>query len=53
MKMKKVDKQISFTKPKSDLLYTPNEFVECLTEKVDTQDRRCFINKVIWFNSFL
>ena len=32
MKIEKVDKQISFPKPKSGLLYTPTEFVECLIE---------------------
>ena len=29
MKIWKVDKKISFSKPKSGLLYTPTEFVEC------------------------
>ena len=44
MKIEKVDKKISFPKPKSDLLYTPTDFVECLIENVDSQDR-CFVIK--------
>ena len=38
---------MSFPKPKSGLLYTPIEFVECLIENVDYQDRRFVIKQVI------
>ena len=47
MKFQKVDKQISFPKPISGLLYKPTEFVECFIENVDSQDRNLFIKKVI------
>ena len=47
MKIEKFDKEISFPKTKSGLLYTPTEFVECLIENFDSQDRRFFIKQVI------
>ena len=47
MKIEKVDKQISFPKSKSGLLYTPTEFVECLIENVDSQYRRFVIEQVM------
>ena len=47
MKIGEFDKRISFPKPKSDLLYTPTEFVECLIENVDSQDRCFFVKLVI------
>ena len=34
MKIEKVDKNISFPKPKSGILYTSTQFVECLIENV-------------------
>ena len=43
----KVDKQISFPKPKSGLLYTPTEFDECLIKNGDSQYRRFIIKQVI------
>ena len=46
MKIEKVDKQISFPKPKSGLLYKPTEFVECLIENIDYKDS-CFIIKQV------
>ena len=36
-----------FPKPKSGLLYTPTDFVECLIENVDYQDMRLIIKQVI------
>ena len=47
MKIEKVDKQISFPKLKSGILYTPTEFVENLIENVDYQLRRFVIKQVI------
>ena len=47
MKIGKFDKQIPFPKPKSGLLYPPTEFVACLIENVDSQDKRFVIKKVI------
>ena len=47
MKIEKVDKKISFPKPKSGLFYTPTDFVEGLIENVDSQDRRFIIKQVI------
>ena len=46
MKIEKVDKQISFPKPKSGLLYKPTEFIECLIENVDSQ-YICFVIKQV------
>ena len=47
MKIEKVDKQISFPKQKSGLLYTPTDFVECLIENVDSRYRRFVVKPVI------
>ena len=47
MKIVKVDKQISFPKPKSGLFLTPTKFFEGLIEKIDYQDRRFVIKQVI------
>ena len=49
MKIKKVDKQILFTKSKSGLLYTTTDFIECLIENVDYQYRRLVIKQVTKF----
>ena len=47
MKIEKFYKQISFPEPKSDILYTPTDFVECLIENVNSQDRRFVIKQVL------
>ena len=47
MKIEKADKQISFPKPKLGILYTSTEFIECLIEDVDSEDRRLVIKQLI------
>ena len=47
MKFEKVGKKIPFQKPKSGILYTPTEFVRCLIENGNSQDRHFVIKLVI------